>query len=106
MLDIEILSKSGIFNCRYRGIIIVAEQIIFDEWLRESLSASDSRNILDFIDERYQNRSCLFCSQLPVKHWHEQIKDPTMADAILDRIVHNAHRLNITGESMRKKNAV
>ena len=52
---------------------------------------------------RYQTRSTIFTSQLPVSRWHEQIGDPTIADGILDRLVHNAHRIEMRGESMRKK---
>ena len=79
--------------------------LIFDEWLRDTLNPNNSRLILDILDERYQNNSNIFCSQVPVEQWFEYIQDPTIADAILDRILHNSHRINIDGESMRKKNA-
>ncbi|MBU2732777.1 ATP-binding protein [Acidithiobacillus ferridurans] len=55
------------------------------------------------LDDRYQSGSTLVTSQLPVEHWHDSIGDPTLADAILDRLIHNAYRLTIDGESMRKK---
>ena len=54
-------------------------------------------------EDRYQVRSTILTSQLPVSRWHEQIGDPTIADGILDRLVHNAHRIEMRGESMRKK---
>jgi DNA replication protein DnaC len=76
--------------------------LVIDEWLRNPLSTDHAREILDIIDERYGKLSTVFCSQLPVKNWHESIKDPTAADAILDRIVHNAHRVELNGESLRK----
>jgi len=79
--------------------------LIFDEWLRDPLTPNNARLILDILDERYQHNSNIFCSQIPVDQWFELIQDPTIADAILDRIVHNSHRINIHGESMRKKNA-
>lgn len=79
--------------------------LIFDEWLRDPLSPNNARLILDILDERYQNNSNIFCSQIPVEQWFEFIQDPTIADAILDRIIHNSHRINILGESMRKKTA-
>ena len=79
--------------------------LILDEWLRDPLTASNSRLILDILDERYQKNSNIFCSQIPVDKWFELIEDPTIADAILDRIIHNSHRINISGDSMRKKNA-
>lgn len=53
--------------------------------------------------DRYQRRSLILTSQMPVAHWHEQIGDPTIADSILDRVIHNAHRIELKGESMRKK---
>jgi len=76
--------------------------LIIDEWLRDSLPQNHAREILDLVDDRYQKVSTIFCSQLPVKNWHQNIKDPTLADAILDRIVHNSHRIQMKGESMRK----
>jgi DNA replication protein DnaC len=57
------------------------------------------------IDDRHGSRSTLVTSQLPVDHWHEVIGDPTLADAILDRLVHNAYRIKLTGESLRKRHA-
>jgi DNA replication protein DnaC len=57
---------------------------------------------LDLLDERYRKTACLFATQLPIAQWHQQIQDPTLADAILDRIVHDALRLSLKGESMRK----
>ena len=77
--------------------------LVIDEWLRNPLSAEQAREILDLIDERYQKLSTVFCSQLPVKNWHQAIKDPTAADAILDRIVHHTHRIELSGDSLRKK---
>jgi DNA replication protein DnaC len=55
------------------------------------------------VDDRYQRRSTVVASQLPLGEWHRAITDPTLADAILDRLVHNAHKLTISGESMRKR---
>ena len=77
--------------------------LVIDEWLRNPISTEQAREILDLIDERYQKLSTVFCSQLPVKNWHQAIKDPTAADAILDRIVHNSHRIELSGDSLRKK---
>jgi DNA replication protein DnaC len=78
------------------------ELLIFDEWLRDSVQVSESRILLDLLDHRYKKRSCMFISQIPVSQWHAKFADPTMADAILDRIVHNSIRLELQGESMRK----
>lgn len=79
--------------------------LIFDEWLRDQLTAYQSRLLLDLIDDRYQRRSVMFVSQLPVSAWHARFEDPTLADAILDRIVHSAIRIDLQGESMRKRQA-
>ena len=59
--------------------------------------------VWEICEDRYQTRSTVLTSQLPVSRWHEQIGDPTIADGILDRLVHNAHRIEMRGESMRKK---
>jgi DNA replication protein DnaC len=66
------------------------------------LNESERRDIWEICEDRYQTRSAVFTSQLPVSRWHEQIGDPTIADGILDRLVHNAHRIDMRGESMRK----
>jgi DNA replication protein DnaC len=79
--------------------------LVIDEWLRNPLSAEHAREVLDILDERYGRLSTVFCSQLPITNWHQSIKDPTAADAILDRIVHNAHRIELKGESLRRARA-
>ena len=62
----------------------------------------EARDLLDILEDRNQTRSTLITSQMPVNHWHEVLADPTLADAILDRLVHNAYKLELKGESMRK----
>ncbi len=69
------------------------------------LTAPQRRYLLEILEDRYQRRSTLVTSQLPVEHWHKTIGEPTHADAILDRLVHNAYRIALRGESMRKLNA-
>ena len=66
-------------------------------------SRGERRDFLEICDDRYQRRAIILTSQMPIAHWHEQIGDPTIADSILDRLVHNAFRFELTGESMRKK---
>ncbi|MHB1702556.1 MAG: ATP-binding protein, partial [Acidobacteriaceae bacterium] len=66
------------------------------------LSAADARDILEIIDDRTQQRSTIVASQLPIDHWYATIGDATVADAILDRLVHQSHKLILKGESMRK----
>lgn len=82
--------------------LAAAQLVVLDEWLRDPLSTHDAREILDFLDERYRRASCLFATQLPLKQWHQHIEDPTLADAILDRIVHDSIQVTLKGESMRK----
>jgi DNA replication protein DnaC len=77
--------------------------LIVDDWAMAPMNEAERRDFLEICDARYQARSTLLTSQLPVANWHAQIADPTIADSILDRLVHNAHRIELKGESMRKK---
>jgi len=77
--------------------------LIVDDWAMAPLTESERRDFLEICDARYQARSTLLTSQLPAANWHTQIGDPTTADSILDRLVHNAHRIELQGESMRRK---
>jgi DNA replication protein DnaC len=76
--------------------------LIVDDFAMTPLSEGDRRDFLDICDERYQTRATVLTSQLPVASWHAQIGEPTVADSILDRLVHNAHRIELQGESIRK----
>src|SRR5207237_10297813 len=69
--------------------------LIVDDWAMAPLIDSERRDFLEICEDRYQRRSMILTSQLPVGNWHEQIGDPTLADSILDRLVHNAHRIEI-----------
>jgi DNA replication protein DnaC len=77
--------------------------LVIDDWAMAPLNENERREIWEICEDRYQTRSTILTSQLPVSRWHEQIGDPTIADGILDRLVHNAHRIELRGESMRKK---
>ena len=66
------------------------------------LSEPERRDFWEICEDRYQVRSTILASQLPVSHWHEPVGDPTLADGILDRLVHNTHRIEMRGDSMRK----
>ena len=77
--------------------------LVIDDWAMAPLSEAERRGIWEICEDRYQTRSTILTSQLPVSRWHEQIGDPTIADGILDRLVHNAHCIEMRGESMRKK---
>jgi len=76
--------------------------LVVDDWAMAPLSEPERRDFWEICEDRYQVRSLILTSQLPVTRWHEQIGDPTVADGILDRIVHNAHRIELRGDSMRK----
>jgi DNA replication protein DnaC len=76
--------------------------LILDDWGPEQLNAEQRRDLLEIVEDRYDVRSILITSQLPVERWYEVIGNPTLADAILDRIIHNAHRIELKGDSMRK----
>lgn len=79
--------------------------LLIDDWAMAPLTENERRDFWEICEDRCQTRSTILTSQLPVSRWHEQIGDPTLADGILDRLVHNAHRIEMRGESMRKKRA-
>lgn len=79
--------------------------LLLDDWGLMGLEAEARRDFLELVDDRHGQRATLITSQLPVEHWHDLIGDPTLADAILDRLVHNAYRITLKGESMRKRQA-
>ncbi len=77
--------------------------LILDDWGLAKLSAEHRRDLLELLEDRHGARSTLVTSQIPIEKWHDAIGDPTLADAILDRLVHNAYKINLKGESMRKR---
>ena len=77
--------------------------LVIDDWAMAPLTDTERRDFLEICDDRYQTRSTILTSQVPVANWHAQIGDPTTADSILDRLVHSAHRIELKGDSMRKK---
>jgi DNA replication protein DnaC len=76
--------------------------LIVDDWGLEPLTQSQKNDLLEIMEDRHSSKSTIFTSQLPLTTWHDFIADPTLADAILDRLLHNAHKLKLKGESMRK----
>jgi DNA replication protein DnaC len=90
---------------RYRKLmksLLKADLLILDDFGLAPLTTEQQRDLLEIIEDRYDRRSTLVTSQLPVKHWHDILAEPTLADAILDRLVHNAYKIELKGESMRK----
>ena len=82
-----------------------AHLLVIDDLGLAPMTDPERRDLLEVIEERHGHASTLVTSQLPVDHWHQQIGDPTIADAILDRLIHNAHQINLKGGSLRKKYA-
>jgi DNA replication protein DnaC len=76
--------------------------LILDDWGPEPLTAEQRRDLLEIVEDRYNCGSLIITSQVPVDRWYEIVGDPTLADAILDRLVHNSHRIALTGKSRRK----
>ncbi len=99
--DLELAHGDGRFPRLFRQIIRT-DLLILDDWGPERLTTSQRRDLMEIVEDRYQNGSIIITSQLPVDAWHDVIGEPTFADAILDRIVHNAHRLPLDGPSLRK----
>jgi DNA replication protein DnaC len=79
--------------------------LILDDWLMVKLTGEQRRDLLEVIDDRHQRGSTILATQVPLERWHDQVGDPTYADAILDRLVHNAHRIELRGGSMRQRRA-
>jgi transposase len=79
-----------------------AELLVLDDLAMAPMTDAHRRDLLEIIDDRYQRRSTIVTSQIPIKQWHTAIGDPTLADAILDRLVHNAYKLVLSGKTMRK----
>lgn len=79
-----------------------AKLLILDDWGPETLSPEQARDLLEIVEDRYDAGSILLTSQVPIDRWHDIVGNPTLADAILDRVVHNAYKIELAGESMRK----
>jgi len=103
--ELEIAKSDG----RYAKILKTlakADLLVIDDWGLKKFAKEQSHDLLEILEDRHSLKSTLITSQMPIDHWHEIIADPTLADAILDRLVHNAYRITLKGESMRKKKPV
>ncbi|KAF0105574.1 MAG: ISPsy14 transposition helper protein [Chloroflexi bacterium] len=78
------------------------EVLILDDWMRDPIQLSSAQDLLEVFDDRFGNSATIIISQVPVSDWHARFPDPTLADAILDRTIHNAYRLSVLGDSQRK----
>lgn len=100
--ELSIAKADGRYDKLLTGIGRI-DLLVLDDWGLYKFVKEQRHDLLEILEDRHGRRSTLVTSQLPVKHWHEIIADPTLADAILDRLVHNAYKLVLSGESMRKK---
>jgi len=99
--DLELAHGDGRFPRLFRQLV-KTDLLILDDWGPDRLTAGQRRDLMEIVEDRYGTGSTVITSQLPVETWHDVIDEPTFADAILDRLVHNAHRLPLDGPSLRK----
>jgi len=100
--DLTLARGDGRYGRLFRALGGV-QVLILDDWGLEPLNAAARHDLLEILEERYGRRSTIVISQLLIDKWHAVIGDPTYADAILDRLVHNAQRIDLTGDSLRRK---
>lgn len=102
--ELGLCHADGSFRKRLAAIAKV-DVVVIDDFAIAPIGARERTDLLELLDDRVGTRSTLITSQLPLEHWHEYIGDPTLADAILDRLIHSAHKIHLEGESMRKRAA-
>ncbi|HAU1016416.1 TPA: IS21-like element helper ATPase IstB [Legionella pneumophila] len=100
--ELKVTKASGTYN-QWLASLAKIDILILDDWGITPPDQEQRRDLLEILDDRYQKKSTIITSQLPTSHWHEHLNDATIADAILDRLLHNAIRLELKGESLRKK---
>ena len=101
MLDAIALARGDGRYPRLLKSLARVELLILDDWGLAPLTSQQGRDLLDIVDDRHGRGSTIVTSQVPVKHWHELLADPTIADAVLDRLVHTSHRIELDGPSLR-----
>jgi DNA replication protein DnaC len=102
LFDELALARGDGRHARLLKTLIRVDLLILDDWGLQPLDAQARHDLLEIVEERYGRRSTIVTSQPPVEQWHDLIGDQTYADAILDRLIHNAHRIELAGESIRK----
>lgn len=102
--DLGLARADGSYS-KLLAALAKADLVILDDWGLAPLADRERRDLLEVLEDRYGRRATLVTSQLPLEHWHNCVGDPTFADAILDRLVHQAHRITLKGTSMRRHEA-
>ena len=102
--ELNLCHADGSFRKRLAALAKVS-LIVIDDFAIAPIAARERSDLLEVLDDRGGTRSTIITSQLPIEHWHDYIGDPTLADAILDRLLHSAHKVHLEGESMRKRAA-
>ena len=105
LLDDLAVARLAGRQARALAAIARVKLLIIDDWAMIRLTAEQRRDLMEVIDDRHGRASTIIATQVPIDGWHDMIGDPTYADAILDRLVHNAYRFELRGESMRRHNA-
>jgi len=99
--DLSLCHADGSFRKRL-GALAKTQLLLIDDFAIAPIGPRERSDLLEVLDDRVGTRSTIITSQLPIEHWHDYIGDPTLADAILDRLLHSAHNIHLEGESMRK----
>lgn len=99
--ELKVAKANGTYT-QWLAQLAKLDLIILDDWGLVAPDGERRQDLLEILDDRYKKRSTIVTSQLPVAHWHEHLQDKTFADAILDRLVHNSIRIELTGDTMRK----
>ena len=102
LVEIAVAQRDGTYR-EYMKQLKKVKLLILDEWLLYPLKEAEARDVLELVEARNKVASTIFCSQYDTSEWHENLYDPTLADAICDRIIYNAYTVQIEGESMRKR---
>lgn len=102
LVEIAVARQEGTYR-EYMKHLKKVKLLILDEWLLYPLKEAEARDVLELVEARNKAASTIFCSQYDTSEWHENLYDPTLADAICDRIIYNAYTIQIEGESMRKR---
>ena len=105
LFDALALARGDGRHARLMKTLARAKLLVLDDWGLAHLTPEQGHDLLEIVDDRHGRGSTIITSQLPVEHWHDVIANPTIADAILDRLVHNAHRLTLTGDESLRKHA-